>query len=88
MEPSAGNNKTILVGQCQINKNKDHPNINELVPIKGCPPSMEDLADAFETCGIKVNRQLLKGGADQGGVIFLQKYKKKPEFKEEFYKIK
>ncbi|MBY8978861.1 MAG: DUF362 domain-containing protein [Candidatus Lokiarchaeota archaeon] len=88
MEPSAGNNKTILVGQCQYNKNKDHPNINELVPIKGCPPSMGDLADAFEKCGITVNRQLLEGGSDQGGVIFLQKYKKKPEFKEEFYKIK
>ena len=88
MEPSAGNNKTVLVGQCQYNKNKDHPNINELVPIKGCPPSMGDLADAFEKCGITVNRQLLEGGADQGGVIFLQKYKKKPEFKESFYKIK
>ncbi|MHA1764321.1 MAG: DUF362 domain-containing protein, partial [Promethearchaeota archaeon] len=27
MEPSPGMNKTILVGQCQVNKNKDHPNI-------------------------------------------------------------
>ena len=89
MEPSPGMNKTILVGQCQYNKNKDHPNINELVPIRGCPPSMEDIQNAFETCGIKVNPLMFQGdGTDAGGVIFLQKYKGKPEFKESFYKIK
>jgi len=88
MEPSEGMKKTILVGQCQYNKNKDHPNINEVVPIKGCPPSMDDVREAFETCGIKVNPQMFEGGMDQGGVIFLQKYKGKKEFKESFYKIK
>jgi len=85
MEPSAGMQKTILVGQCQYNKNKDHPNINELIPIRGCPPSVDDLLDGFEKCGIKVNRQLFESGTDSGGSIFLMKYKKKPEFKEHFY---
>jgi uncharacterized protein (DUF362 family) len=89
MEPSSGMNKTILVGQCQYKKNKDHPNINELVPIRGCPPSMEDIKNAFETCGIKVNPLMFQGGSsDAGGVIFLQKYKGKPEFEESFYKLK
>lgn len=88
MEPSPGMNKTILVGQCQYNKNKDHPNIKEMIPIRGCPPSMEDVKEAFEICGIKVNPQMFQGGSDQGGVIFLQKYKGKPEFEESFYKIK
>ena len=89
MEPSAGMNKTILVGQCQYKKNKDHPNINELVPIRGCPPPMEDIKNAFETCGIKVNPLMFQGGGtDAGGVIFLQKYKGKSEFEESFYKLK
>ena len=89
MEPSSGMNKTILVGQCQYNKNKDHPNINELVPIRGCPPSMEDIKNAFETCGIKVNPLIFQGGGeDVGGAIFLQKYKGKSEFEESFYKSK
>ncbi len=89
MEPSSGMNKTILVGQCQYNKNKDHPNIKELVPIRGCPPSMEDIKDAFEICGIKVNPLMFQGGGtDMGGVIFLQKYKGKSEFEESFYKLK
>ena len=89
MEPSAGMNKTILVGQCQYKKNKDHPNIQELVPIRGCPPSMEDIKNAFETCGIKVNPLMFQeGNMDAGGVIFLQKYKGKSEFEESFYQIK
>ena len=89
MEPSAGMNKTILVGQCQYIKNKDHPNINELVPIRGCPPSMDDIKNAFETCGIKVNPLMFQGdGTDAGGIIFLQKYKGKTEFEESFYKLK
>ena len=89
MEPSAGMNKTILVGQCQYKKNKDHPNIHELVPIRGCPPSMEDIKNAFETCGIKVNPLMFQeGNMDAGGVIFLQKYKGKSEFEESFYQIK
>ena len=89
MEPSVGMNKTILVGQCQYKKNRDHPNIKELVPIRGCPPSMEDIKNAFEICGIKANPLMFQGGGlEAGGVIFLQKYKKKPEFKEDFYKIK
>jgi uncharacterized protein (DUF362 family) len=88
MEPSAGMNKTILVGQCQYNKNKDHPNINELVPIRGCPPSMEDIKNAFEICGIKVNPLMFQeGNSDVGGIIFLQKYKGKSEFEESFYKL-
>ncbi len=89
MEPSSGMNKTILVGQCQYKKNRDHPNINELVPIRGCPPSMEDVKNAFETCGIKVNPLMFQeGGTDAGGIIFLQKYKGKSEFEESFYKLK
>jgi len=89
MEPSAGMNKTILVGQCQYVKNKDHPNIKELVPIRGCPPSMDDIKNAFETCGIKVNPLMFEGdGTDAGGIIFLQKYKGKSEFEESFYKLK
>jgi len=89
MEPSAGMNKTILVGQCQYKKNRDHPNINELVPIRGCPPSMEDVKNAFEICGIKVNPLIFQeGNEDAGGIIFLQKYKGKSEFDESFYKLK
>ena len=89
MEPSAGMNKTILVGQCQYKKNRDHPNIQELVPIRGCPPSMEDIKNAFKICGIKVNPLIFnEENSEAGGIIFLQKYKGKSEFEESFYQLK
>ena len=50
---------------------------------------MDDIKNAFETCGIEVNPLMFQGGSsDLGGVIFLQKYKGKPEFEESFYKLK
>jgi len=86
MEPSPGMNKTVLVGQCMINKNKDHPNINELITIPGCPPSIENIAEAFKKCGIKVPSAFFKN-VDKGAALFLKKYEGKPEFEESFFKI-
>ncbi|MFX1599538.1 MAG: DUF362 domain-containing protein, partial [Promethearchaeota archaeon] len=54
MKPTPGMNKTILVGQCIYNENKDDPNINEMIAIKGCPPSIEDVQNALKQVGIKV----------------------------------
>jgi len=86
MEPTEGVNKTILVGQCQYARHRDHPNINELIPIKGCPPSVEDLKNALKEAGIKVPSYFFKN-IDKAPLMFMQKYKGKPEFKEEFFTI-
>jgi len=87
MEPSEGMNKTILVGQCQYVKNKDHPNIKELIAIKGCPPSKEEIKNALKKAGIRVSPIFFKN-LDQSPVWLMQKYKGKPEFEESFYQIK
>ncbi|MFX1363950.1 MAG: DUF362 domain-containing protein [Promethearchaeota archaeon] len=86
MEPSPGVNKTILVGQCQYNLNKDNPIINEMIPIRGCPPSLDDVKEAFVNCGIKINPEVIDNSR-QGASFFYQKYKGKPEFEESFYQI-
>ena len=86
MEPTPGKNKTILLGQCQYSKNKDNPVIHELIPIKGCPPSQESVKAALEEAGIKVPNYVWKN-VDKGPLLFLQKYKGKPEFEEKFYQI-
>ena len=85
-EPSEGMNKTILVGQCQYVKNKDDTRIKELIPIKGCPPSLEDVKEAFKKAGIKVPSYFFKN-LDKGPLIFLERYKNKPEFEESFFQI-
>lgn len=86
VEPTEGMNKTILLGQCQYVKNKDHPNINELIAIKGCPPSIEDLKEGLERAGIHVPSYFYKN-IDKAPLLFMQKYKGKTEFKEEFFKM-
>jgi uncharacterized protein (DUF362 family) len=86
MEPTEGNNKTILVGQCQYNKNKDHPNIKEMIPIKGCPPAKDDIQMALKQAGIRVPSTFFKS-LDRAPVFLYEKYKGKPEFEESFYQV-
>ena len=85
-EPTPGMNKTILVGQCQYVKNKDNPDINELIAIKGCPPSTDELQNKLKEAGIRVPGYFFKN-LDKGPLLFMQKYKGKPEFKESFFQI-
>ncbi|MFX0100291.1 MAG: DUF362 domain-containing protein [Candidatus Hodarchaeota archaeon] len=86
MKPTPGKNKTILLGQCMYNANKNHPNIKELIPVKGCPPSKEALKEALDKAGFDVPDMLFKN-LDKAPMIFLNKYRGKPEFDESFYQI-
>lgn len=86
MEPSPDANKTILLGQCQYNKNKDHPNIKNLIAIKGCPPSVEDIKNALKEAGIKAPSYIFKN-IEKSPLLFMERYKNKPEFDESFYQI-
>jgi uncharacterized protein (DUF362 family) len=86
MEPTKGMNKTILFGQCQYVKNRDHPDINELIAIKGCPPDIDDIQEGLKQAGIRVPSYFFKN-LDKAPLLFMQKYKGKPEFKEKFYQI-
>ncbi len=85
-EPSPGMNKTILIGQCQYNKNKDHPNIKEMIPIRGCPPSTEDVRHAFSQIGIELPANMFKN-IDKAAGFLMSKYKRRPEFEESFFQI-
>ncbi len=87
MEPTPGMNKTILVGQCQINKNKNNENIKDLIMIQGCPPENNEIQGALRQAGIRAPSYIFKN-LDMAPMIFMQKYKDKPEFEEEFFQIK
>lgn len=86
MKPSPGMNKTILVGQCQVNLNKEDPNINELILINGCPPSRDDVKSAVKQAGIRIPGYFFKN-LDKGPLLFMQKYQNKPEFEENFFQV-
>ncbi|MFX1409490.1 MAG: DUF362 domain-containing protein [Promethearchaeota archaeon] len=87
MKPTPGMNKTILVGQCIYNANKEDPNINEMIAVKGCPPSIEELQNALKQAGIKVPSYLFKN-IEKAPLLFLGRYEGKPEFDESFFQVK
>ncbi|MFX0187893.1 MAG: DUF362 domain-containing protein [Candidatus Hodarchaeota archaeon] len=87
MKPTPGNNRTILLGQCQCNLNRNHQDIKELIPINGCPPSREIVQEALQKAGIRVPKSFFKG-LDQAPGWLMQKYKGKPEYDESFFQVK
>ncbi|MFZ5642189.1 MAG: DUF362 domain-containing protein [Bacillota bacterium] len=51
-EASTGFDHTVLFGKCACDLNKNNPNIKNAVPIKKCPPSIQDLVEALKEAGI------------------------------------
>nr|MDO8110541.1 DUF362 domain-containing protein [Candidatus Sigynarchaeota archaeon] len=85
-KPTPGMNKTILVGQCMCNANKNHPGIKEMILIKGCPPSKEAIKEGLEKAGIDVPDMFYKN-FDKAPGMAMVRYKDKPEFDPKFYEI-
>ncbi|MFC1671429.1 DUF362 domain-containing protein, partial [Spirochaetota bacterium] len=86
MKSRGGFNKTILLGKCMCDLNMDCDRINEVIPVKGCPPKPEDAVKALHKAGIEIAPEILTN--IEGGMGFLMmKYKDKPEFDESFYGI-
>jgi len=85
MEPTPGMNKTILVGKCMYLKNKDNPNIKEMIAIKGCPPLPQNAVKALHKAGIDANASLFDQIESLPG-FFMPRYKGKEEFQESFFR--
>ena len=67
--------------------NKDHPDIKEMIPVKGCPPSIEDVKQAFSQIGIELPGSMLDNMTKAGAGFLMAKYKDRPEFEESFFQI-
>jgi len=87
MAPTPGKKKTILFGKCMYQLNKDHPDIQEMIAIKGCPPTPMSIEKALNKAGIKVDPTFYKNIEQLPG-YFLKRYEDKPEFDESFFRIK
>ncbi len=86
MEPTPGMKKTILLGKCMVQANKDHPDIREIIPVRGCPPSREDLVRALLQAGIEVNEKFFKD-IDLAPGFYLKRYAGRPEFEEALFQV-
>ena len=86
MQPTPGMKKTVLIGKCIYQANKDNPDIQEAIAVKGCPPSIEDVIGALHKAGIDVNRAVFEN-KDKAPAFFMKRYEGKPEFEESFFRI-
>ncbi|MDB9822452.1 DUF362 domain-containing protein [Deltaproteobacteria bacterium] len=84
MKPTPGMKKTLLLGKCIYLANKDNPDIKEMIPIKSCPPKPEEIVEAMNRAGIKIDPSVFENSPG----YFMSRYKDRPEFEESFFKIK
>ncbi|MFP4452058.1 MAG: DUF362 domain-containing protein [Desulfobacterales bacterium] len=87
MEPTPGMKATILLGQCMYKKNKDHPDIEKMIPVKGCPPDPKKVVKALHEAGIEADPVLFEQAEALPG-FFMARYKDRPEFEESFFRVK
>jgi hypothetical protein len=86
MEPTPGKKKTILIGKCMVQANKDHADIQEMIAVRGCPPNPEAVAQALHRAGIEVNPAIFEQ-IDLAPAYFSSRYEGKPEFEESLFRI-
>jgi len=86
-DPEGGHKHTLLLGQCQVERNGRNPLINHSVKIGGCPPKEEDFYKACTEIGIDIPGSFKEQAPKFPELFYLPKYKGKPEFQEEFFRI-
>jgi hypothetical protein len=86
MKPTRGKKKTVLIGKCMYEANRDHPHIQEMIAVKGCPPSPKSVVKALHQAGIKVDPAIFEH-MDKAPGFFMRKYEGKTEFEEAFFTV-
>jgi len=86
MQASPGKKKTLLLGKCIYEANKNNPHIQEMIAIKGCPPSHEAIFKGLRHAGIEADPYLFEHMDTTMG-IHLKRYLGKPEFDESFFQV-
>ncbi len=86
MKPIPGMKKTILLGKCMYKANKNHPGIQEMIPVKGCPPKPADIVKALHQAGIEVDPGLFES-MDLIPGFFMSRYEGRPEFDESLFRV-
>ncbi|MBF0224466.1 MAG: DUF362 domain-containing protein [Desulfobacterales bacterium] len=84
--PSPDREHTILLGKCQVQLNKNNSIINNAIIVPGCPPQMNKLVQGLKSAGIEIDKSLFDN-FEMAPAFFMERYKDKPEFSLDFYKI-
>jgi uncharacterized protein (DUF362 family) len=87
MQPTPGMKKTILLGKCMYQAHKDNPDIQQMIAVKGCPPSPAAMLKALHKAGIDADPGLFENIEKLPG-FFYSRYKDRTEFDESFFQVK
>ena len=66
--------------------NKNNADIQEMIPIKGCPPDLRETLKALHQTGFDVNPIFFEN-MDMAAGHFMKRYEGNPEFEESFFKV-
>jgi hypothetical protein len=86
MKPTPGKKKTILLGKCMYQANKNNADIKEMIATKGCPPDLKGVLKVLHQAGIDVSPAFFKN-MDMAAGYFMKRYEGNPEFEESFFTI-
>jgi uncharacterized protein (DUF362 family) len=86
MQATPGKRKTVLVGNCVCEANRENPHIQEMIPVKGCPPDPSAAFKALRHAGIDVGPEFFENG-DMMQQMHMKKYMGKQEFDEAFFAV-
>jgi hypothetical protein len=86
MLPTPGMKKTILLGKCIYQAHKDNPDIQEMIPVKGCPPKPRDMLNALHRAGIEADPGFFEN-IDKMPELFMRRFEGNPEYDESFFRI-
>lgn len=86
MQAAPGRRKTLLLGKCMYEANKNNPHIREMIAVKGCPPSPASMLKALHRAGIEADPDLFEH-MDRAMGIHLKRYQGRPEFDESFFRV-
>ncbi len=82
MQASPGFEHTILAGKCIVKANAENPNIRHAIKLKDCPPSLEDIIQAFQEVGVVGEIEAYFNYMRKMG----NKYDDKPEYDPAFFR--
>jgi uncharacterized protein (DUF362 family) len=85
MKPTPGK-KSIMIGKCLFEANKNNPELKDAIFIKTCPPAPDKIIEALNKSGIEIKPDILMN-LDKFPAFFMKKYVNNPDFEESFFQI-
>jgi len=87
MQADPNKKHTILLGKCMYQAHKNHPGIERMHAIKGCPPKKDQIIKALHAAGIMIDPNIVEKAESLQGFL-MKYYEGRPEFEPGHFTIR